>query len=174
LDKLMSENNLVAEDIERINVHCSEMAFRHCAWPYRAAGVTAAQMNMPFALAMMAVDRAAMGAQFREERLEDPKVLPMLNRIVVEPDPEYSKGGDETRHAARVILLAKSGQVFELEMWNRPGSPANPMSEAQLAAKFKALAEVSLPGSKVKQLGDLIGNLERHDFSDLQTLLVPD
>lgn len=174
LDKLMSENNLVAEDIERINVHCSEMAFRHCAWPYRPAGVTAAQMNMPFALAMMAVDRAAMGAQFREERLEDPKVLPMLNRIVVESDPEYSKGGDETRHAARVSLLAKSGQVFELEMWNRPGSPANPMSEAQLAAKFKALADASLPASKVKQLGGLIGNLERHDFSDLQTLLVPD
>ncbi len=123
LDALMRENDLAAGDIERIVVHCSAMAHRHCAWPYRPAGVTAAQMNMPFALAMMAVDRAAMGAQFREERLADPKVLTMLDRIVVEPAEEYSKGGDETRHAARVMVVTKSGRTFKRETWNRPGSP---------------------------------------------------
>jgi 2-methylcitrate dehydratase PrpD len=173
LDGLMRENNLTARDIERIVVHCSAMAHRHCAWPYRPAGVTAAQMNMPFALAMMAVDRAAMGAQFREERLSDPTVLPMLDRIVVEPAEEYSKGGDETRHAARVMLETKSGQTFKRETWNRPGSPANPMTETQLQEKFVALAQSVLSAAQIEKLGDAIRRLDMLAVSALGPLLTP-
>lgn len=53
IDGLMAENSLTASDIERVVIHCSTMAHRHCAWPYEPAGVTAAQMNMFFAAAMM-------------------------------------------------------------------------------------------------------------------------
>jgi 2-methylcitrate dehydratase PrpD len=173
LDTLMRENDLTAGDIEGIVVHCSAMAHRHCAWPYRPAGVTAAQMNMPFALAMMAIDRAAMGAQFREDRLEDPKVLPMLDRIVVEPAEEYSKGGDETRHAARVMLRTKSGRTFERETWNRPGSPANPMTEAQLQEKFSALAQSVLSTGQIEKLGSAIKQLDKLEASALRPLLTP-
>ncbi|MEA2742775.1 MAG: hypothetical protein QOG25_1146, partial [Acetobacteraceae bacterium] len=35
-----------ADDIERIAVGCSQMTFVHTAWPYKPAGVTAAQMNL--------------------------------------------------------------------------------------------------------------------------------
>jgi 2-methylcitrate dehydratase PrpD len=173
LDALMSENELSAGEIERLVVHCSAMAHRHCAWPYRPAGVTAAQMNMPFALAMMAVDRAAMGAQFREDRLADPKVLAMLDRIVVEPAEEYSKGGDETRHAARILLVARSGRTFARETWNRPGSPANPMSEAQLEQKFVALAQSVLSAAQIDALGAAIGRLDTLAVSALRPLLTP-
>jgi 2-methylcitrate dehydratase PrpD len=173
LDALMAENDLTAGEIERLVVHCSAMAHRHCAWPYRPAGVTAAQMNMPFALAMMAVDRAAMGAQFREDRLADPKVLAMLDRIAVEPAEEYSKGGDETRHAARILLVTKSGRTFARETWNRPGSPANPMSETQLEQKFVALAQSVLSAAQIDALGAAIGRLDALAVSALRPLLTP-
>lgn len=173
LDQIMREHALTADDIERIDVHCSAMAHRHCAWPYTPAGVTAAQMNMPFAMAMMAVDRNAMGEQFREERLEDPAALAMLARITVEPDELYSKGGDATRHAARIRVQTKAGAVFELEQWNRPGSPANPMTEAQLQAKFQTLASSVLPTPAVTALDASIARLEQHDFTDLKALLFP-
>ena len=169
----MRENDLAAGDIERIVVHCSAMAHRHCAWPYRPAGVTAAQMNMPFALAMMAVDRAAMGAQFREDRLADPKALPMLDRIVVEPAEEYSKGGDETRHAARVMLATKSGRAFKRETWNRPGNPANPMTEAQLQEKFSTLARSVLSAAQTEKLGGAIKQLDTLALPALRPLLTP-
>jgi 2-methylcitrate dehydratase PrpD len=173
LDSLMRENDLAAGDIARITVHCSAMAHRHCAWPYRPAGVTAAQMNMPFALAMMAVDRAAMGAQFREDRLADPNVLPMLARIAVEPAEEYSRGGDETRHAARIMIETTSGKVLRRETWNRPGSPANPMSEAQLEQKFVVLARSVLSDAQIERLGEAIGNLDGLSVSALRPLLTP-
>jgi 2-methylcitrate dehydratase PrpD len=174
LDALMRENDLAARDIARIVVHCSAMAHRHCAWPYRPAGVTAAQMNMPFALAMMAVDRAAMGAQFREDRLADPKVLPMLDRIVVEPAEEYSKGGDETRHAARIEIETTSGRTFRRETWNRPGSPANPMTETQLQHKFAALARSVLSAAQIETLGDAVRQLDTLAASALRPLVTPE
>jgi 2-methylcitrate dehydratase PrpD len=174
LDALMRENDLAARDIARIVVHCSAMAHRHCAWPYRPAGVTAAQMNMPFALAMMAVDRAAMGAQFREDRLADPKVLPMLDRIVVEPAEEYSKGGDETRHAARIMIETTSGRTLRRETWDRPGSPANPMTEAQLQDKFAVLARSVLYDGQIETLDDAVTQLDTLAASALRPLLTPE
>ena len=169
----MRENDLAADDIARIVVHCSAMAHRHCAWPYRPAGVTAAQMNMPFCLAMMAVDRAAMGGQFRADRLADPKVLPMLARITVEPAEEYSRGGDETRHAARIQIETTSGRVLRRETWNRPGSPANPMTEAQLREKFTTLAGSVLPAGQIEKLDAAIGQLDMIAASALRPLLTP-
>ncbi len=173
LDALMRENDLAAADIAHIVVHCSAMAHRHCAWPYRPAGVTAAQMNMPFALAMMAVDRAAMGAQFREDRLADPKVLPMLSRITVEPAEEYSRGGDETRHAARIQIETTSGRVLRRETWDRPGSPANPMSEAQLREKFTTLAGTVLSAEQTAALDTAVGRLDLLAAATLRPLLTP-
>ena len=38
IDALMAENSLTADDIERVVIHCSTMAHRHCAWPYEPVG----------------------------------------------------------------------------------------------------------------------------------------
>jgi 2-methylcitrate dehydratase PrpD len=130
-------------------------------------------MNMPFALAMMAVDRAAMGAQFREDRLADRKVLPMLARIAVEPAEEYSRGGDETRHAARIMIETRSGKVLRRETWDRPGSPGNPMTEAQLQEKFVALARSVLSDAQIEKLGTAIKELDTLAASALRPLLTP-
>ena len=110
IDGLMAENSLDRDDIERVVIHCSTMAHRHCAWPYEPSGVTAAQMNMFFAAAMMIIDRNAMLDQFREDRLTDPAALAMIERIAIEADPKYDAGGDATRHHARVELIAKDGR----------------------------------------------------------------
>ncbi len=170
----MRENALTRIDISRIVVHCSEMAHRHCAWPYRPAGVTAAQMNMPFALAMMAVDRAAMGAQFREERLEDPNVLPMLDRIRVEPAEEYSKGGDETRHAARVLVETRSGKTSfarDLEPAGKPGQSDD--GSAACRRNSPVLAGAALSAAQIAALSDAIRQLDALPASALRELLTP-
>lgn len=172
LDTLMRDNGLTAEDIAHITVHCSTMAHRHCAWPYRPSGVTAAQMNMPFTLAMMAVDRAAMGDQFREERLADPAALDMIRRIAVEVDPAYDRGGDASRHAARLALRTRAGATHTMEVLERPGSPGRPLSARDLEGKFETLASAVLPPAQVHQIKAAVANLEHRTMADLIPLLV--
>jgi 2-methylcitrate dehydratase PrpD len=170
IDGLMAVNSLTAADIERVLIHCSTMAHRHCAWPYEPTGVTAAQMNMFFAAAMMIVDRNAMLDQFCEDRMSDPAALTMMERIAIEADTKYDAGGDATRHHARVELIARGGRRFAREVLERPGSPGNPLSKAQLERKFAALAAAVLPPERVPRIVEAVAALEATDACTLTAL----
>jgi 2-methylcitrate dehydratase PrpD len=170
IDRLMAENSLTASDIERVLIHCSTMAHRHCAWPYEPSGVTAAQMNMFFAAAMMIIDRNAMLDQFREDRLTDPAALAMIERITIEADTRYDAGGDTTRHHARVGLIAKGGRHVTREILERPGSPGNPLSPEQLAKKFSTLAAAVLPAQRIPKIIAAVAALETTDARTLTSL----
>ncbi|MPZ40698.1 MAG: hypothetical protein GEU95_22145 [Rhizobiales bacterium] len=170
IDGLMMEHSLAAHDIERVMIHCSTMAHRHCAWPYEPAGVTAAQMNMFFAAAMMIIDRNAMLDQFRDDRLTDPAALAMIERITIEADPKYDAGGDATRHYARVELTTKDGRSVKREVLERPGSPGNPLSPEQLARKFTTLAAAALPAGHIPKIIAAVDALECTDARALTDL----
>jgi 2-methylcitrate dehydratase PrpD len=170
IDGLMTENSLAPSDIARVVIHCSTMAHRHCAWPYEPAGVTAAQMNMFFAAAMMIIDRNAMLDQFRDDRLADPAALAMIDRIAIEAEPTYDAGGDATRHHARVELIAKNGRCYAREVLERPGSPGNPLSQEQLARKFTTLAAAVLPQERIPQIIAAVAALESIDARTLTGL----
>jgi len=174
IDGLMAENALTAGDIRRVVIHCSTMAYRHCAWPYEPAGVTAAQMNLYFTAAMMILDRNAMQEQFREERLGDSAALAMIERIGIEVDPKYDIGGDATRHCARVLIITTDGRRLEREMLERPGSPGNPLSPQQLRRKFETLAAVVLPPDRIEKTIAAIAALEDVTNVRMLTNLVAD
>ena len=125
IDGLMTENSLTANDIERVIIHCSTMAHRHCAWPYEPSGVTAAQMNMFFAAAMMIVDRNAMLDQFREDRLTDPAALAMIERIEIEADTEIRRRRRRDA-ASRTRRADRQGwpRASRARCWSGPAAPA--------------------------------------------------
>jgi 2-methylcitrate dehydratase PrpD len=173
IDGLMTENALAAQDIDRMVVHCSTMAHRHCAWAYEPRGVTAAQMNLFFTSAMMIVDRAAMQDQFRDERLADPKVLAMIERISIEVDPLYDTGGDSTRHCARASLTTKDGRTLKREVLDRPGSPTNPLPPQHLQRKFETLAGAVLPQERIAKVIKAVAGLEDGNTRSLMDLVTP-
>src|SRR5690606_22641922 len=102
LSELMQEHQLKAADIAKVETGLSPMTHVHCAWEYRAQGVTAAQMNLYYGMAVIAIDGAAFTEQFREARLADPQILDFISRITAHVDPEIEKMGAPFRHASRV------------------------------------------------------------------------
>jgi 2-methylcitrate dehydratase PrpD len=173
IDTLMAENGLTAADIRSVRIHCSTMAHRHCAWPYVPAGVTAAQMNMLYTAAVMMLDRVVGPAQFEESRLADPRILETIGLLHVESDEAYDRGGDASRHCARVEIAARDGRSFHREVLARPGSPANPMTEEALRKKFAAASATVLPFGRAGEIEQFILTIEDRDVRDLTTLLVP-
>jgi 2-methylcitrate dehydratase PrpD len=173
IDGLMTENGLSAADISSVRIHCSTMAHRHCAWPYAPAGVTAAQMNMLYTAAVMILDRTVGPEQFREARLADPRILEMIGLLHVEPDETYDRGGDASRHAARVEIVDRNGRAFRREVLDRPGSPANPMTDETLRAKFAAASATVLPSGRAGEIEQFIMSMEDRDVRDLTTLTIP-
>jgi 2-methylcitrate dehydratase PrpD len=137
LAAIMQEQRLEADDIARVEAGLSPMTHVHCAWAYQAQGVTAAQMNLYYGMAVIALDGAAFTAQFREARLADPQILDFISRITAHVDPEIEKMGAPFRHASRVKVTARSGQVFEKLSLHRRGSPENPLSPDEVMHKFR-------------------------------------
>ena len=159
LDGIMKDAALDADDIERIEVACTTYCRDHVAWPYVPQGVASAQINMYYALSVMALDRAAMIEQFSEGRLDAPRILAFIPRISIAANPEFDALGNAYRYATRLCVITKSGARHERETRYRPGAPDSPISDDQLRAKFELLAGYALPPAAVERIAGTIATL---------------
>lgn len=137
LSELMKEHGIKAGDIAKVETGLSPMTHVHCAWEYKAQGVTAAQMNLYYGMAVIALDGAAFTEQFREARLADPQILDFIKRISAYVDPEIEKMGAPFRHASRVKITTRAGKVHEKLALHRRGSPENPLAPEEVIHKFR-------------------------------------
>jgi len=172
LADIMRENRLVAEDIERVEAGLSPMTHVHCAWQYKAQGVTAAQMNLSYGLAVIALDGVAFTEQYREGRLDDPRILAFIRRIDARVDDEIERMGAAFRHAARVKVQARDGRHWEKLLLHRRGSPEHPLAPAEVEYKFRHVVSACLPGAAADGILKLTSTLDRlDDLSGLMALL---
>ncbi len=172
LSAIMRENGLAADDIEKVEAGLSPMTHVHCAWEYKAQGVTAAQMNLYYGLAVIALDGAAFTDQYREERLTDPRILDFIPRITAYVDPEIEKMGAAFRHAARVKVVARDGRAFEKMPLDRRGSPENPLSPEEIEYKFRQVVRSCVPEERIERIVTLVRGLENLESTQELTSLL--
>ena len=174
LDGIMKDAALTGEDIERVEVACTTYCREHVGWPYVPQGVASAQINIYYALSVMALDRAAMIEQFSEGRLADPRILAFIPRISIAGNPEFDALGNAYRYATRLRVITKSGAMHERETRYRPGSPDSPLTDAQLREKFELLAGYALPHDAIEPIVGAVSTLERcASVAELVALLGP-
>ena len=160
LADLMKENGLKADDIKRAHAGLSHMTHVHCAWKYEAQGVTAAQMNLYYGLAVIALDGAAFVDQYREDRLRDPRILDFIGRIDASVDPEIEAMGPAFRHAARLRVETRDGRVLTREILHRRGSPENPLKSGDIEYKFRNVARGVLAPRRLERVVELCKTLD--------------
>ena len=172
LTEIMRENNLKAGDIAKLETGLSPMTHVHCAWEYKAQGVTAAQMNLYYGLAVTAIDGMAFTEQYKESRLKDPAIFDFISRVSAFVDPEIEKMGAPYRHAARVRVTARDGKVIEKLLHHRRGSPENPLKPADVEYKFKHVAKSCLSAANIDKVMQLVAKLDKLDStSELISIL---
>lgn len=163
LAAIMREKNLDASDIAKVEAGLSPMTHVHCAWEYKAQGVTAAQMNLYFGLAVIALDGMAFTDQYREDRLQDPRILEFISRISARVDPEIEAMGAPFRHAARVRVTTRSGKNVEKLVLHRRGSPEDPLKPADIEYKFRHVLRSCIPQDRMNRVQALVLDLEKAD-----------
>ncbi len=163
LGDLMRDEGLKPDDIARVETGLSPMTHVHCAWDYKAQGVTAAQMNLYYGLAVIAFDGVAFTDQYREDRLNDPKIFDFIKRIEARVDPEIEKMGAAFRHAARVKVTARDGRSFEKLALHRRGSPENPLEPEDIVYKFRHVAGSCLAQDHMERVIALVQSLDKLD-----------
>src|SRR6185437_15170991 len=146
----------------------------HTVWDYRPAGVTAAQMNMFYGIAVMALRGDVAARDYTEERIADPETLAFISRIKVFVDDELEAMGPAFRHAARVTVRTTDGRTIKREVLNRRGSPENSVTHEDVERKFTAnLAGILAPADidRLKSLALSIDTLSNAD--EIVKLLSP-
>lgn len=166
---LMREHRLSADDIESVDAALSNMTYVHCAWEYKAQGVTAAQMNLSYGLAVIAVDGVAFVDQYRADRLRDPRLLDFISRVNARVDPEIDAMGSAYRHASRITVRTRDGRTLWHEILNRRGSPENPLGRYDIEYKFRQVTASVLATRDIDRIVDLVSRLE--NLGDLRELI---
>ncbi|MEI8036031.1 MAG: MmgE/PrpD family protein [Betaproteobacteria bacterium] len=161
LRQIMLEHGLTANDIVKVQVGLSPMTHVHCAWEYKAQGVTAAQMNLFYGLAVVALDGVAFTEQYHESRLSDPAILDFIKRIEASVDAQIESMGPPFRHAARVCLQTKQGHSFESLILDRRGSPENPLKPEEIEYKFRQVVGACLSKARIDQIIKVVSQLDK-------------
>jgi 2-methylcitrate dehydratase PrpD len=94
---------------------------------------------------------------YQKENLKNPEILALARRVQYHVDPDYPGPG---RFKGAVKITLKDGRVFEeVEEYNR-GSLENPMSYAELRAKFDDNSSAFLSSAQCGRLADAIQVLD--------------
>ena len=113
------------------------------------------RLSFQHAMTMALVDGVCYPAQFTDARVLDPVVTALRSKIKVEADASIAQDQCE------LTLTLSDGRSYTERVMHATGSPDNPVSDAQLDRKFRALAGSVLPKARVKRLLATLWQLER-------------
>lgn len=154
-------------DIERVRVsgprRLSELS-RPTATNARPRTIVDAQFSPQYAVAVALVDGAASVDQFDEERLDDPVLHSVMDRIsVVEEETMTDRHPEEW--PARVDVKTVRGR-FSAERSLPSGDPEDPLSWDDLESKFRTLTERLAAGER-DAIVDGVRHVDEGDFERL-------
>jgi len=130
------------------------------------------KFSMEFCLAILLLERKAGLSQFSDEIVQRPDVRAMMRKINFYVDPEAESAGFDKMTSILKITL-KDGKVITGTAAFGKGSPANPMTFDEVAAKFRGCAEYAdWPEGKTENIIAFVRALEdAPDMSALTPLL---
>ncbi len=160
LRQIIARTGIKGEDVASVRIGTTEMVHVHCGWPYVPKETITAQMNLPYTAAVTLLEGNAFIDQYADDKLRDPTIIDLANRIEVYVDRELDAGGPHEMRAVRVTVTMKSGEQHHEAVTYRSGHWRNPMSEDALRDKFRDLAGRVLLPEAVTRIEQVIDNLE--------------
>jgi len=134
-----------------------------------------AKFSMEFCMAILLLERKAGLAEFTDRVVNRPNVRKMIERVEFGVHPEAEAAGYEKMTTIIDIELSDGHTVSGRADFGK-GSPANPMSDAELADKFRECAAWGgLPKTSGDKIVDLVFRLEKlKSIRELTRLLAID
>jgi 2-methylcitrate dehydratase PrpD len=116
---------------------------------------------MEFCMAILLLERRAGLAEFTDKVVNSPKVKRMIEKVEFGVHPEAEAAGYEKMTTLIDIELADGRKIGGRADFGK-GSPSNPMTDGELAAKFRECAAWGkLPKANADKVVNLVFNLEK-------------
>ena len=166
-----TQRKLVPGEITRIECDVPHAAYHHGWWvPERPLTPIGAQRNIGYALAVAAIDGAAMVQQFTPARIDSDDVWERLRKVEVRHEPAFDTiGGDiKTRFRVRVAVTFSDGQRIEVDRGASRGIQS-PLPAAEVSAKYRTLTDGLIDAPRQKAIEEMTLGIE--DVADVRELL---
>jgi len=171
LARLIDTHNIQAAQVEKVDIGANHQMTTTLLHHHPKTGLEA-KFSMEFCLAILLLERKAGLGQFSDKVVHRPDVQEMIGRInfYVDPDAE-SAGFDKMTSILKIHL--KDGRLITGRAEFAKGSPSNPMSFDEAAAKFRGCAEFAgWPKAKTERIIMFVKTLQTvSDVSALSPLL---
>ncbi len=140
---------------------------------WRPATRETADHSMPYLAAVALIDGDITLASFAEERLADPALHALMDRITVIEDGQLTRAhaGVLPNWPSRIEIRLRDGQHLRHDVVQPRGHPLNPLSDEDIEGKFRNLCPPSLSPAATEELLGMLHAVERlHNVAELTRL----
>ena len=124
-----AEHDLTADDVVSVDAYVHDYVKTTTGLAEPRTGLEG-KFSIYHVLAVALADGAALLDQFTDERVADPALARLRERVHVNTDAEQHKD------SARVVLTLRDGRTLERHVAHNLGTPDNPMTDGQLEDKL--------------------------------------
>ncbi|MDG1898449.1 MAG: MmgE/PrpD family protein, partial [Phycisphaerales bacterium] len=165
--KIVKAHDLDPDQIDEIKVEVIARAADILGDPakYRPTSKETADHSLPYSLAVGLVDGMVTPLQFKQERIDDPGLIPVMDKIKVVPNEEFEKLFPEYQ-PSQVTITLQDGTSHTERVDVPKGDPRDPMTEEEIAVKFNALGTDVVGEDSCLQLRDVIMGMENEASLD--------
>lgn len=168
---IVKEHDLKPKDIEKIWTRATSRDHEHTgdlAKKY-PKNKESADHSSYYLTAIVIKDRAIGPAQYTPEKINDPQVRELIDKIVFEAEPEL----DRFTAAGIVEITTKKGDKYTARVEYPKGHPNNPMTDSDLEEKFRGMAQPYMSESQMKEITDAVDRVDQlKDIGELVRLMV--
>ncbi|MCX6627522.1 MAG: hypothetical protein NTW28_07835 [Candidatus Solibacter sp.] len=150
--QLRNQYNFAAAQIERVELKVHPLVLELTGKKTPQAGLEG-KFSVYHAVAAALIDGVVGEKQFSDPAVRNPATIALRERVVAVVDPSIAED------QVRIAIILKDQRRLEKYIEHCVGSAKNPMTDAQLEAKFAALADGVLPKDQTRRLMDLCWNI---------------
>jgi 2-methylcitrate dehydratase len=151
------------EDIEAINVQTYWLAYSEIGsepekWDPQTRET--ADHSLAYLLAVALQDGSVTPATFTLERIRDPNLRPLMNKITIRENPEFTQQYPEALRS-EIEVITTSGERRVEQVSYPKGHRHNPMSDNEVVDKFLGLCQEVLTPQQCQAALDTLWRLEK-------------
>ncbi|MFH1009219.1 MAG: MmgE/PrpD family protein, partial [Candidatus Latescibacterota bacterium] len=166
---LVKKHDLKPEDVASVQIKTSPRVYRHTTTPSKKypRNAESADHSAYYANAIAIMERDFGPASIKPKKFTDPMVLDLIEKMTVEPDPNLSK------YSGISEIITKDGRRFQERVDLPHGKGSDPLTDAELEEKFRAMAIKYMGKEQIQNIFDIVWDLENlEDMRRLTKLMV--
>ncbi|OPY76717.1 MAG: MmgE/PrpD family protein [Syntrophorhabdus sp. PtaU1.Bin058] len=175
---LMDKHNLTPENVAGINVRITPYAHNMVGGQFKIGNNPRvdAQFSVQYCVANALLRKESLIRHFDESYVRDPRIVELVKRIHVAPDPALEGGRQGLSLRADMDVATTAGDTHHISIPIPSGFPGNPLSNEKIAKRFEEAAHYGnrpVPEKNLEKIISIVNQLEQaENVCDLIPLML--